>query len=121
MNATKLGTAVIEKQIKDKMQEILDIVNEVEPGHGIIDIAIDDGYFSLRCCGTDGTEDMHRLLNFSRHEKEVKESFIIRDVPHAPGIEIVNDDDLSPEEYRIWHPRTYVKSKPRKDGRLVMD
>lgn len=142
MDATKIAKSIVEKQLRDKMQEILDIVAEHEPGHGIIDIAIDDGYFSLRCCGTDETEDTHRLLNFSRHEKEAKESFILRDVPYAPGIEIVNDDEMSPEEYRIWNPpvpkrhiprkneihcddngraRTkYVKSKPRKDGRMVI-
>ena len=146
MDATNIAKSIVEKQLRDKMQEILDIVAEHEPGHGIIDIAIDDGYFSLRCIGKDGTE-LHRLLNFSRHEKEAKESFIIRDVPYAPGIEIVNDEDMSPEEYRIWNPRPpkrhiprkneihqedayddngrarakpYVKSKPRKDGRMVM-
>lgn len=115
MDATKIAKSIVEKQLRDKMQEILDIVAEVEPGHGIIDIAIDDGYYSLRCCGTDETEDMHRLLNFSRHEKEAKESFILRDVPYAPGIEIVNDEDMSPEEYRIWNTPVPKRHIPRKN------
>lgn len=141
MDATKIAKSIIEKKLADKMKEILDIVAEHEPGHGIIDIAIDDGYFSLSCCGTE-TEDMHRLLNFSRHEEEGKDRYVMRSVPYAPGIEIVNDDEMSPEEYRIWNPRPpkrhiprkneipyddngrarakYVKSKPRKDGRMVI-
>ena len=120
MDATKIAKTIIEKKLADKMKEILDIVAEVEPGHGIIDIAIDDGYFSLSCCGTE-TEDMHRLLNFSRHEEEGKDRYVMRSVPYAPGIEIVNDDEMGPEEYQIWNPRPPKRHIPRKNEILQED
>ena len=115
MDATKTARNIIEKKLYDKMKEILNIVAEVEPGHGIIDIAIDDGYYSLRCIGNDETEDPRRLLDFSRHEEEETRRFIIRHVPYGNGIEIINDDEMSPEEYRGWNPRSPTRHIPRKN------
>ena len=73
--AIKHKTTKTEEQILRHMDMILKIMNQAEPQHGIISIAIDNGYYSLMC-GGDGPTSFRRLMNFSFHSG--KDSYVTR-------------------------------------------
>lgn len=89
MDVKSLPTTYDEEQILSHMNEILKIMNRIQPDHGLMSLALDNGYFSVTCDSKN--KDMYDKFNFSLH-LDAKDPFLMRHVIHGNGYESVPVD-----------------------------
>lgn len=93
---TRNARANIEKTLYGKLTEIRDLLDEIEPKHTLIGIALDRDYVSIQCYG-ETKRDSSKMLNFTRHEEN---GYVMRTT--ASGFEFIYDADMDATEREIW-------------------
>jgi hypothetical protein len=89
MDVKALPTTYDEERILSHMNEILKIMDKIQPDHGLMSLALDNGYFSVTC--DNKGKDMYDKFNFSLH-LGVKEPFLMRHSSSGDGYESVPVD-----------------------------